>query len=177
MMRESMAHFGHTLDRLATFGMAQTAAGLDREQVDLAGVLTEVRQEVAPLLVKTQGQLEVELVGLSTLWFAEKHVHSVLLNLVSNALKYRHPDRAPVVRVSSYREMGRLVVSVQDNGLGLSAAQQGQLFRLFKRLHAHVEGTGVGLYLVKKILDNAGGSIQVTSEVGRGSTFTAVFPT
>jgi PAS domain S-box-containing protein len=177
MMRESMARFGHTLDRLATFGMAHTAAGLDREQVDLASVLAEVRQEVAPLLIKTQGQLEIELIGLSTLWFASKHVYSVLLNLVSNALKYRHPDRAPVVRVCSYREVGRLVVRVQDNGLGLSEAQQGQLFRLFKRLHAHVEGTGMGLYLVKKILDNAGGSIQVTSEVGRGSTFTAVFPT
>jgi signal transduction histidine kinase len=104
-------------------------------------------------------------------------VYSVLLNLVSNALKYRHPDRAPVVQVRSYREQGRLVVRVQDNGLGLSKAQQGKLFRLFQRLHPHVEGTGVGLYLVKKILDHAGGSIQVESELGQGSTFIAVFPT
>lgn len=177
MMRESMNQFGHTLDRLAEFGTAQTPEGLSREYVDLASVLAEVRQEVAPLLVTTQGHVEVELAELPTLWFAVKHVHSVLLNLISNALKYHHPDRPPLVRVRSYRELGQVVVSVQDNGLGLSAAQQGQLFRLFKRLHPHIEGTGMGLYLVKKILDNAGGSIRVTSELGRGSTFTAVFPT
>jgi signal transduction histidine kinase len=79
--------------------------------------------------------------------------------------------------VQSFREQGRLVVRVQDNGLGLSAEQQGQLFRLFKRLHPHVEGTGMGLYLVKKILSHVGGSIQVESAVGRGTTFTVIFPT
>lgn len=137
----------------------------------------EVRQEVAPLLAATQGQLLVDLAGNPGIWFAAKHVYSVLLNLVSNALKYRHPDRAPVVHVRSHRESGRLVVRVQDKGLGLSTAQQEQLFHLFKRLHNHVAGTGVGLYLAKKILGNAGGSIQVESELGRGSTFTAAFPT
>jgi len=176
MMEESMTRFGQTLDRLATFGTAHTSQELGREYIDLATVLEDVRQEVAPLLATTHGQLLVDLAGNTTFWFTAKHLHSVLLNLVSNALKYRHPDREPVVQVRSYRELGRLVVSVQDNGLGLSEAQQGQLFRLFKRLHKHVGGTGVGLYLVKKILDNAGGTIQVTSEVGRGTTFTAVFP-
>ncbi|MGI4740310.1 MAG: sensor histidine kinase [Janthinobacterium lividum] len=177
MMQDSMTRFGHSLDRLAEFGSATPPEGLERKRVNLGEVLEEVRQEVAPLLAATRGQLLVDLAGNPSLWFAAKHVHSVLLNLVSNALKYRHPDREPVVRVRSYRTLGHLVVQVQDNGLGLSAAQQQQLFHLFKRLHHHVEGTGVGLYLVKKILDNAGGSIQVESELGRGSTFTAVFPT
>ncbi|WP_198172741.1 sensor histidine kinase [Hymenobacter ginkgonis] len=176
LMQESMARFGHTLDRLADFSIAYTPDGLVREHLELAAVLEEVRQEVAPLLAATQGQLLVDIAGTSSLWFAAKHVYSVMLNLVSNALKYRHPDRAPVVRVRSHREQGRLVVRVQDNGLGLSHEQQDQLFRLFKRLHSHVEGTGVGLYLVKKILDNAGGSIQVESELGRGSTFIVNFP-
>lgn len=177
LMQDSMARFGHTLDRLADFGTTHAPAGLARERVDLVLMLEEVRQEVAPLLAATQGQLLVDLPGNPCIWFAAKHVYSVLLNLVSNALKYHHPDRAPVVHVRSYREPGRLVVRVQDNGLGLSAAQQEQLFHLFKRLHNHVAGTGVGLYLVKKILDNTGGSIHVESKLGRGSTFAAVFPT
>ncbi|MDF7813754.1 HAMP domain-containing sensor histidine kinase [Hymenobacter sp. YC55] len=177
MMQESMARFRHTLDRLADFGATRVQADLPRESVQLAAVLEEVRQELAVQFAATGGQLEVELAGPARLWFAAKHVHSVLLNLISNALKYRHPDRVPIVRVRSYREAGRLVVRVHDNGLGLSAAQQQQLFGLFRRLHAHVEGTGVGLYLVKKILDQAGGSIEVESELGRGSTFTATFPT
>ena len=176
LMRQSMAQFGQTLDRLADFGAAQAADELVREQVNLGVILEEVRQAVAPQLAATQGQLLVDLAGDPSLWFAAKHMYSVVLNLVSNALKYRHPARLPVVRVRSYRDLNRLVVEVQDNGLGLSEGQQRQLFRLFTRLHSHVEGTGVGLYLVRKILDNAGGSVQVKSEVGRGSTFTAIFP-
>ncbi|WP_375434368.1 ATP-binding protein [uncultured Hymenobacter sp.] len=176
MMHDSMDRFRHTLDRLADFGTARQETGQSRESVALAAVLDDVRQELAPLLAASGGQLDVDLTGNSTLWFSAKHVHSVLLNLVSNALKYRHPDRAPVVRVRSHREMGKLVVSVQDNGLGLSGTQQEQLFRVFRRLHPHVEGTGIGLYLVKKILDNAGGAIEVESYLDRGSTFTATFP-
>ena len=131
-------------------------ANLPRESVNLAAVLEEVRAELASQLAATNGQLLVESKGHTSFWFATKHVHSVLLNLVSNALKYRHPERDPVVHVRSYREAGRLVVSVHDNGLGLSETQQRQLFGLFKRLHPHIEGTGVGLYLVKKILDHTG---------------------
>ncbi|UOG77697.1 ATP-binding protein (plasmid) [Hymenobacter tibetensis] len=176
MMQESMTRFRHTLDQLADFSIGSLEAKTPHESVQLATVLENIRQELTPVLTATQGQLLLELPGNPTLWFTPKHVHSVLLNLISNAFKYRHPDRAPVVQVHSYRESGRLVVRVQDNGLGLSATQQGKLFRLFQRLHTHVEGTGIGLYLVKKILDNAGGSIRVESELGRGSTFIAVFP-
>lgn len=68
-----------------------------------------------------------------------------------------------------------MVLSVQDNGLGLSTQQQ-RLFQAFERLHTHVEGTGVGLYMIKRLLVNAGASIAVASEPGVGSTFTVTFP-
>jgi signal transduction histidine kinase len=61
---------------------------------------------------------------------------------------------------------------VQDNGLGLDARQRQRLFSLFQRLHTHVEGTGVGLYMVKRMVENAGGTIAVESELGIGTTFT-----
>ncbi|WP_374679459.1 ATP-binding protein [Hymenobacter sp. J193] len=65
---------------------------------------------------------------------------------------------------------------MQDNGLGLSAAQQARLFGLFQRLHTHVEGSGIGLYTIKRILDNAGGTITVQSQPDVGTTFTVTFP-
>jgi len=68
------------------------------------------------------------------------------------------------------------VLTVQDNGLGLDTEQQSKLFRLFKRLHTHVQGSGVGLYAVKKVVENAGGTITVQSEVAVGSTFTVRLP-
>ena len=176
MMQVSVERLRRALDRLADFGTARQDMAGAREKISLVAALEEVREDVAPLLAATGGRLEAEVAGNPTLWFSPKHLHSVLLNLVSNALKYRHPDRAPVVRVRAYRDATQLVVRVKDNGRGLSEAQQQQLFRLFQRFHPEVEGTGVGLYLVKKILTHAGGSVQVESQPGRGTTFILVFP-
>jgi signal transduction histidine kinase len=64
---------------------------------------------------------------------------------------------------------------VQDNGLGLSPAQQSKLFTMFKRMHTHVEGTGIGLYIVKRIIENNGGKIDVESEQGKGTVFKVYF--
>ncbi|MDJ0366354.1 HAMP domain-containing sensor histidine kinase [Hymenobacter sp. H14-R3] len=69
------------------------------------------------------------------------------------------------------------MLEVRDNGLGLSKAQQGELFRMFRRLHTHVPGSGVGLYMVKKMIENAGGTLTVQSQLGVGSTFTVSLPT
>lgn len=65
---------------------------------------------------------------------------------------------------------------MQDNGLGLSEPQQARLFQLFQRLHLHVEGSDVGLYSIKKLIENAGGTIQVESQEGVGTTFSVRLP-
>jgi signal transduction histidine kinase len=67
------------------------------------------------------------------------------------------------------------VLQIEDNGLGMDMRQEEKIFALFKRLHTHVEGTGIGLYIVKKMLENGGGKIEVESKVGVGSTFKVYF--
>jgi len=67
------------------------------------------------------------------------------------------------------------MLEVRDNGLGLHLTPDRPLFGLFQRYHTHVEGTGVGLYVVKKLVENAGGRIAVRSELGVGSVFTVYF--
>jgi signal transduction histidine kinase len=97
-------------------------------------------------------------------------------NLLSNALKYRHPDRFPLVHLRGYCREAHTILEVQDNGLGLSEVQQTKLFRLFRRLHNHVEGSGIGLYMVKKMVENAGGTITVQSQLDIGTTFRVTLP-
>ncbi|TGD77562.1 ATP-binding protein [Hymenobacter wooponensis] len=72
---------------------------------------------------------------------------------------------------------GYWCLTVQDNGLGLDTSQQASLFALFRRFHNHVEGSGLGLYTVKKIVENLGGRVEVQSELGVGSTFRVYIPT
>jgi signal transduction histidine kinase len=171
-----MARFRLTLESLTDIGTIQEEVTHPRQAVSLAAVVEDVRQDLLPLLTETGGQLEVDLAGNPLLLFSKKNLRSLVFNLVSNGLKYRDPARRPVVRVSSQRTEGQVLLRVQDNDLGLDTAQQGQLFTLFRRLHTHVEGSGVGLYLVKKIVDQAGGSIRVESQPGQGSVFIVAFP-
>lgn len=76
-----------------------------------------------------------------------------------NAFKYRSEERPLEICIKAYREGDFFVLSVQDNGLGMNEQQLPKLFTIFKRLHAHVEGTGIGLYIVKRIVKNSGGKV------------------
>ena len=67
------------------------------------------------------------------------------------------------------------VFEVEDNGLGIEDGREGQLFGMFQRLHDHVEGSGIGLYMVKKMVENAGGQIKVRSKLDHGTTFSVYF--
>ena len=102
----------------------------------------------------------------------------LLQNLISNGLKYHHPDRNPAVHVSSTRRDGDWMVRVDDNGVGIEEAYHGRIFELFKRLHAHgeVAGTGIGLSLCRRIVHRHGGEIWVESETGVGSAFQFTLP-
>ena len=70
-----------------------------------------------------------------------------------------------------FREYGLEGLEVHDNGLGLEAAQVAKLFGMFQRFHAHVEGTGIGLYMIRRMVENAGGRIEVHSQPSAGTTF------
>jgi len=103
-------------------------------------------------------------------------LRSIIYNLLTNAIKYRHPDRPLVVSLRCHARPGATVLDVQDNGLGLTHEQQGKLFGMFRRLHNHVPGSGMGLYMVKRIVENAGGTIVVQSQPHEGSTFSVSLP-
>ncbi|RZK27662.1 MAG: ATP-binding protein, partial [Hymenobacter sp.] len=107
--------------------------------------------------------------------FIPASLRSIAYNLLSNAVKYRAPDRPAQVWMRAEQQAGVITLAVQDNGLGLDPTQQGRLFQVFQRLHTHVEGTGVGLYMIKRLIENGGATISVSSEPGVGTTFTVTF--
>ena len=104
----------------------------------------------------------------------------VALNLISNAIKYS--PQGGRVRVSAWYDDddGRLVMSVEDQGIGIAKEDQAQLFVTFQRIHRPetqgVRGTGLGLYIVKGLLELMGGAVWVESELDQGSTFFVALP-
>jgi signal transduction histidine kinase len=98
-------------------------------------------------------------------------------NLISNAVRYRG-ETAPTIRAEATRANGEWVVAVEDNGIGIEPRDQQTIFEMFRRLHSddEIEGTGVGLALVKRIAERSGGEVAVESEPGRGSRFLLKLP-
>ncbi|MCC2547282.1 PAS domain-containing protein [Hymenobacter sp. BT175] len=135
-------------------------------------VLTSIRDQISA----ARAVVETNFSAADSLVCVRTNLQSVFYNLVSNAIKYASPERPPYVRVWSELVAGEFVLSVQDNGLGIDLARYGsQLFQLFRRFHDHTEGSGIGLYLVNRILQGQGGRLEVESTVGEGTTFRAFF--
>jgi PAS domain S-box-containing protein len=175
MMQDSIERFQRTLDHLSDVTKLQKEHGQPLTQVALGTIVEEVRLDLQPLLLSSGAQLETDVSACPTVAFAPKNLRSVVYNLLSNALKYRDPARPLAVRISCHTEDDYVVLRVQDNGLGLDTGQQAELFTMFRRFHVGVEGSGIGLYMVKKVVENAGGKLTVESEPGVGSVFSVYF--
>jgi len=176
MLQSTVSRFQLTITQLTDISKLQLAHTGPAEPVQLAAALEAVRLDLAPALQTAATHLHVAVDPTLVISFSPANLRSIIYNLLSNAVKYRDATRQSVVWVSAERQSQAIVLRVQDNGLGVSALQQRQLFGLFQRLHTHVEGTGVGLYIVKRLVENAGGTITVESQPQVGTTFTVSFP-
>jgi signal transduction histidine kinase len=176
LLDQTVARFQLTITQLTDISRLQVAHVGPAEPVHLATVVEDVRLDLIPALAAAHTHLTVEVAPALLVSFSLANLRSIVYNLLSNAIKYCAPDRPSQVRVRAEQTPHAVVLTVQDNGLGLSELQQRRLFGLFQRLHTHVEGTGVGLYISKRLIENAGGTITVQSQPNQGSTFTVTFP-
>jgi signal transduction histidine kinase len=175
-IQDSVERFKQTIAHLTDIAKLQHQASQEATLLEVAPLLDAVQLDLAPVIEESKAKLEIDVSECPRIYFSEKNLRSIFYNLLSNAIKYRSPERALLVRISCQQQQGYQVLIVEDNGLGMDMSQEEKIFSMFKRLHDHVEGSGIGLYIVKKMLDNAGGKIEVKkSQVGVGSTFWVYF--
>ncbi|WP_026464285.1 PAS domain-containing sensor histidine kinase [Adhaeribacter aquaticus] len=143
--------------------------------------LLDIKEIYEDIIVNLADPIKQKICSLQTdfqvhqLKFNRKNFRSILYNLISNAVKYQAPDRNCNITISTSLQEPYVLLQIIDNGLGISQHHQQQLYTMFKRFHDHVEGSGIGLYMVKRIIDNAGGKIEVKSAEGEGTTFNVYF--
>ncbi|QHL89451.1 PAS domain-containing protein [Nibribacter ruber] len=175
LIQGSVERFKRTVSDLTEVAKIQREAGEDVGSINLAEVVEKVCLDFDSAMERAGARVETDFTSNASIQFSAKNVRSVVYNLISNALKYRSPERPPVLRIATDVTPTHVMLSVQDNGLGLKVSDHGKIFSMFKRLHDHVEGTGIGLYIVKRIVENAGGHIEVESTIGQGTTFKVYF--
>jgi len=139
-------------------------------------LLNEIKLSIKETLVKSKTKITTNF-SVNEVYYSKKNLRSILLNLITNAIKYRSPERDPEIKISTKKEDDFIILSVEDNGKGISKEDQENIFNMYKRvdIETEIEGTGIGLFLIKKIITNSGGKIEIESEKGRGSIFKVFF--
>jgi two-component system, chemotaxis family, CheB/CheR fusion protein len=173
LMDRSISQFKGTINDLTNISKVQKNIQFEEENIALEEVLSDVKTDINSLIVSSGARIEADF-QVEHIRYARYYLRSILYNLLSNAIKYRSQEPAEIT-VQTYREGDAVVLRVTDNGLGLEEAQLPDLFKMFKRFHDHVEGSGIGLYIVNRIVENNEGEIEVESEVGKGTTFRVYF--
>ncbi|MCC2548497.1 PAS domain-containing sensor histidine kinase [Hymenobacter sp. BT175] len=170
LIEKTLRELTATLDDLAALGQVQHTASV--EAVALADVVADVLQVLEPQVRAARARVTTDFAARPVVVYPRATLRTIVLNLLSNAFKYADPARPGRVHVSLLLDAGQPVLWVQDNGLGFDAEKHGaELFQLFERFHDHTEGTGVGLYLVNRLVQANGGRLEVDSRVGEGATF------
>jgi signal transduction histidine kinase len=145
-------------------------------EVDLHSALNRVIRSLEKEIDETKSVIRVNLDLATKVLGVPAYVESIFYNLISNAIKYRDPDRQPVVDVVTSIAHEYVCLEVSDNGLGIDLTKhQSSIFTLYKRFHLHMEGKGLGLYLVKTQIEALGGKIEVTSKPNQGASFQVYF--
>jgi signal transduction histidine kinase len=145
-----------------------------RQKVVLADELKQIKKVLHLGTDVSFVTLQTDLLKCEQIYSVRPMVHSILYNLISNAIKYRAPERLSEIRVSTNETPEYYILQVEDNGLGIDLnTHRENLFKLYKRFHYHTEGKGIGLYLVKLQCEALGGHVEVQSELNKFTRFTA----
>lgn len=148
-----------------------------QEKVLLQSALDAVLPSISMLLEHSRGVLDVDFSQCPEVFFSRPYLESIFLNLISNALKYAHPQRPPYIRLNSVSRQSFCEIIVEDNGLGMDLESVGdRVFGLGQTFHENMDSKGIGLYLIQHQVKSLGGKINLESTVNQGSRFTLSFP-
>lgn len=170
-MNASIVALTSNINRLEQLMLIHSEPDTDVVEINMRELLFQTLEEHNEF-IEAAGVSVVTHFELEKLFYSRSGMNEIILNLLSNSIKYKAPDRPGEITISTYLKDAFFVLRFADNGMGMDAALHGdQIFGLFKRFHKNLSGNGVGLYLVKQIVERNGGFIRVESEIGVGTIF------
>lgn len=148
-----------------------------KEEIDILKIIEQEKFLLKDEIQKSNAVIDISLVNIKSIHSIKSYIQSILYNFISNAIKYKSNKRTPIIIIKTEMVNNFVCLSVQDNGLGLDLLNTDmyKIFGLYQRMHDHVEGKGMGLFLVKTQVESLGGKIEVESKLDVGTTFKVYF--
>jgi len=148
-----------------------------KEKISFDQLLNDIETSINYLIIKEKVIISGDFDELPHIYSIRSFLYSIFYNLVLNSIKYRRIGVAPEIHLSSRQTDNTMVLTFRDNGKGIDMEKHGaKLFGLYKRFDTTVEGTGLGLFMIKSQIEELGGKISVESKLGAGTTFTIELP-
>ncbi|MBC3540876.1 PAS domain S-box protein [Rufibacter sediminis] len=174
--KESTVQLNTIIDDLLEVLVIKDNPHTNKEKVDLAEAFEKVVVSVDGLLTEKDFRLTTDFSQVPQVYYNAGYLHSILLNLLTNAIKYRSPDRPLRIDITTEKVNGCEKLYFSDNGLGIDLKRYGErIFGLYQRFHQHKDSKGMGLYIAHSQAKAMGGNLSVTSEVDKGTTFILEF--
>jgi PAS domain S-box-containing protein len=145
-------------------------------KVNLKLLVFEVVDSIKSLIKETNSELKIDIPESVIISFNHGKLKSVVLNLLTNSIKYSHPGKGAFIDIKATENEASVEMIFSDNGIGFDSEKNAdRIFELNQQFHDHDDSKGVGLYLVHNHIKSMGGKISVESEINKGATFTILF--
>lgn len=168
--------FNETVSNLNEIVRVTTNQSAEKEMINLRNYIEKIINLLASN-IKAAGATVINNVSDAVqLFFNPAYMESILLNIISNAIRYRAVQRPSVIELNAYEKDSFLVLNIKDNGIGINLKKYGKkLFGLYQTFHGNADAKGVGLFITKYQIESMDGFITVQSEEGAGTTFSLHF--
>lgn len=174
LINKSVTKLKEIVDDLVDLGGGELEFKKAPERVNFENVIEDTLLSLKNKITETNAKITTE-INVSEVSFSRKNVRSIIYNLISNAIKYKAPERKPEIHIKTEKAGNAILLTVEDNGLGIDEDKKASIFDRYSRLRHEVEGSGIGLFIVKNMVEDMGGEIQVQSTIGIGTTFLVYF--
>ncbi|MGB5236952.1 MAG: PAS domain-containing protein [Flavobacteriaceae bacterium] len=176
MLNEASDNLLETLENLNEVVAISTNVNLEKKPTFLYKKIQTVEQNLAAFLKKNNATLINNVPNDLQIMVIPAYIDSILMNFITNSVKYKDPKRDPVITLSINRNEQYTILSIEDNGLGIDLKKYGdKLFGMYKTFHHNSDARGIGLYISKNQIEAMNGKVMVCSEVDKGTTFNIYF--
>jgi len=176
MLGEASNNLLETLDNLNDVISINTHTNIKKQKINLHDKVLNVNQNLISYLLNNNATIKNNIPSNFNIKAVPAYLDSILTNFITNSVRYRDPNRKPIITLRAEKKNNYSILTISDNGLGINLEKHGKkLFGMYKTFHEHKDAKGIGLYITKNQIDAMNGKVEVTSEVGKGTEFKIFF--